>query len=95
MKFKDVSNVAMIGSGTMGAGMSWCFAQSGYNVKLHDVSPQQLERACARLETIQKLFVEEGLISAEAGSGCEKTDYPSHRLEESLDRRAVRARSRA
>ncbi|HSB05404.1 MAG TPA: 3-hydroxyacyl-CoA dehydrogenase NAD-binding domain-containing protein [Thermodesulfobacteriota bacterium] len=85
MKFKDVSNVAMIGSGTMGAGMSWCFAQSGYNVKLHDVSPQQLERACARLETIQKLFVEEGLVSAEAARAARGRIATVTRLEESLD----------
>jgi 3-hydroxybutyryl-CoA dehydrogenase len=85
MKFKDVSNVAMIGSGTMGAGMSWCFAQSGYNVKLHDVSPQQLERACARLEAIQKLFVEEGLISAGAARTARKRITAVTRLEESLD----------
>ena len=64
MKFEDIHNVAMIGSGTMGAGMSWCFAQAGYDVKLYDVNPQQLERACARIEAIQKLFVEEELISA-------------------------------
>jgi 3-hydroxybutyryl-CoA dehydrogenase len=85
MKFKDVSNVAMIGSGTMGTGMSWCFAQSGYDVKLYDVSPQQLERACARLESIQELFVEEGLISAEAGRAARKRITTVTRLEESLD----------
>ena len=85
MKFKDVSNVAMIGAGTMGAGMSWRFAQSGYDVKLYDVSPQQLERACARLETIQKLFVEEGLIPAEAGRAARKRITTVARLEESLD----------
>jgi len=85
MKFEDVSNVAMIGSGTMGAGMSWCFAQSGYNVKLYDVSPQQLERARARLETIQNLFVEEGLISAEAARAARKRIITVTRLEESLD----------
>jgi len=85
MKFEDVSNVAMIGSGTMGAGMSWCFAQSGYNVKLYDVSPQQLERARARLETIQNLFVEEGLISAEAARAARKRITTVTRLEESLD----------
>ena len=51
MKFEDIRNIAMIGSGTMGAGMSWCFAQAGYNVKLYDVNPQQLERACTRIRS--------------------------------------------
>jgi len=85
MKFEDVSHVAMIGSGTMGAGMSWWFAQSGYNVSLYDVSPQQLERACARLDTIQKLFVEEGLTPDEGARAARKRITTVTRLEESLD----------
>ena len=78
MKFEEICNVAMIGSGTMGAGMSWCFAQAGYNVRLHDVSPQQLDRACARIEAIQKLFVQEGLISAEAARAARNGLPRSH-----------------
>ena len=65
MKLEDIREVAMVGAGTMGAGMSWCFAQAGYRVKLYDVSPQQLEKACARIDAIQRLFVEEALLSAE------------------------------
>jgi 3-hydroxybutyryl-CoA dehydrogenase len=70
MTFEEICNVAMIGSGTMGAGMSWCFAQAGYNVRLHDVSLQQLDRACARIEAIRQLFVQEGLISAEGAQAA-------------------------
>lgn len=84
MKFEDVRNVAMIGSGTMGAGMSWCFAQAGYNVKLYDVSPQQLERACSRIQAIQKLFVQEELASAQAAQAARERIVTTTRLEESL-----------
>jgi len=84
MTFEEIRNVAMIGSGTMGAGMSWCFAQAGYHVKLHDVSPEQLERACARIEAIEKLFAREGLVSAEEARAARGRVTPTARLEESL-----------
>ena len=85
MKFEDVRNVAMIGSGTMGAGMSWCFAQAGYNVKLYDVSPQQLERACGRIQAIQKLFAQEGLVSAKAAQAARERIATTTQLEASLE----------
>ena len=84
MKFEDIRNIAMIGSGTMGAGMSWCFAHAGYNVKLYDVNPHQLERACTRIEAIQKLFVREDLISVEAARAARKRITTTTHLEESL-----------
>jgi 3-hydroxybutyryl-CoA dehydrogenase len=84
MKFEDIRNIAMIGSGTMGAGMSWCFAHAGYNVKLYDVNPHQLERACTRIEAIQKLFVQEDLILVEAAWAARKRITTTTHLEESL-----------
>jgi 3-hydroxybutyryl-CoA dehydrogenase len=65
VNLNDIHNIAIIGSGTMGAGMSWRFAQAGYHVNLYDIDPQQLEKACSRIKAIQELFVKEGLISAE------------------------------
>lgn len=84
MKFDDIRNIAIIGSGTMGAGMSWCFAQAGYNVKLYDVNPQQLERACTRIEAILKLFVQEDWISLEAALAARKRIATITHLEGSL-----------
>jgi len=84
MKFEDIHNVAMVGAGTMGAGMSWCFAQAGYNVQLYDVSLQQLERACARIQAIQKLFVQEGLVAAQAAQAARERIGTTTKLEESL-----------
>src|SRR5574342_389171 len=86
MKFEDIHNVAMVGAGTMGAGMSWCFAQAGYNVKLYDVSPQQLERACARIQAIQKLFVQEGLVATQAAQAARERIVTTTKLDESLAR---------
>ncbi len=48
-----ISNVSVIGAGTMGNGIAHVFAQSGFKVNLIDVSAAQLEKAVA---TIGKNF---------------------------------------
>ena len=40
-----IKNISVIGAGTMGNGIAHVFAQSGYHVKLIDVSSAQLEKA--------------------------------------------------
>ena len=47
----NISNVTVIGAGTMGNGIAHVFAQNGYRVNLVDVNAAQLERA---LQTIGK-----------------------------------------
>lgn len=69
MRFEDVQRVAMIGAGTMGSGMATCYAQAGYHVALYSRAQESLERALARIESSQAVFVQEGLITAmEAGA---------------------------
>jgi 3-hydroxybutyryl-CoA dehydrogenase len=46
-----VTNVSVIGAGTMGNGIAHVFAQNGFSVQLIDVNPAQLEKA---LQTISK-----------------------------------------
>ena len=41
----SITNVSVIGAGTMGNGIAHVFAQSGFKVTLIDVNPTQLERA--------------------------------------------------
>lgn len=84
MEFDSIKNVAMIGAGTMGAGMSWCFAQAGYHVCLYDVSQEQLEKANNRIDQIQKLFVEEKLITEKDASLARARVSFSSVIEESL-----------
>src|SRR5512143_3684559 len=84
MKLENIRNIAMIGAGTMGAGMSWCFAQAGYRVKLYDVSPQQLEKAWARIDAIQRLFVEEALLPHHGAEAARKQITTSTSLDEAL-----------
>jgi 3-hydroxybutyryl-CoA dehydrogenase len=49
----NITNVAVIGAGTMGNGIAHVFAQSGFKVTLIDISAAQLEKALA---SIQKNF---------------------------------------
>lgn len=57
--------MAVIGTGTMGPGMGFCFAQAGIKTFLFDVSADQLRLAEERLAAIGKLYKDEGLIPAE------------------------------
>ncbi len=80
----DIKTVAVIGAGTMGNGIAQVVAQAGYNVKLHDVNPRQLERACTRIEAIQKLFMQEDLVPVEAARAARERITTTTHLEESL-----------
>ena len=59
-----ISNVAVIGAGTMGSGIAQSFAQAGFAVRLVDVAPGMLERARKTIDTSLTKFVEKGKLSA-------------------------------
>ncbi len=46
----DINRVGVIGSGQMGNGIAHVFALAGYNVVLHDISDDALNRAIARID---------------------------------------------
>ncbi len=84
MHFEDLHQVAMIGAGTMGAGMSMCFTQAGYEVVLYSRTLESLDRAVARIENSQALFVQEGLLSAGEAEAAMGRIATTTRLEECL-----------
>ena len=45
-----MTNISVIGSGTMGNGIAHIFAQAGYKVTLIDIAKEQLEKALAGIE---------------------------------------------
>src|SRR5437667_8462249 len=59
-----ISNVAVIGAGTMGSGIAQSFAQAGFTVKLVDVAPGMLERARRTIDTSLTKLVEKGKLAA-------------------------------
>ena len=63
MNAEDIKSIAIIGSGTMGAGISLCFAQAGFEVNLYDVNREQLDKALMRIRSSQDALIQEQVIS--------------------------------
>ncbi len=59
-----IKTVGVVGAGTMGNGIAQVFAQSGFNVVLHDVVPAALDRARASIEKSLAKFVEKGKLAS-------------------------------
>lgn len=56
----SISNVAVIGAGTMGNGIAHSFAQYGFSVNLIDISREQLEKAVATIgKNLDRLIAKE------------------------------------
>ena len=62
----DITNVAVVGFGTMGAGIAERFAECGYNVAAADVTQEQLDSGLALVERNQQTLVEFGVLDAAA-----------------------------
>ncbi len=60
-----MKNIAVIGAGTMGNGIAHTFAQSGFTVKLIDVSEKSLDRGMATIAANLDRMVAKGTISEE------------------------------
>ena len=65
MKLEEIQRIAVLGAGTMGPGIAQCYAMSGREVRLYDISEQALVKAQAMLRSNLDTFMEEGLLSAE------------------------------
>jgi len=58
-----MKNIAVIGAGTMGNGIAHTFAQSGFTVKLIDVSEKSIEKGMATIASNLDRMVAKGTIS--------------------------------
>ena len=54
----SIENVAVIGAGTMGAGIAQVCAQTGWNTTLYDAYPESLERGMQRISA----FWDKGIL---------------------------------
>jgi 3-hydroxybutyryl-CoA dehydrogenase len=66
MPIDKIRTVAVLGAGTMGAGIAHVFARSGYTVILRDVAQDVLDRALATISANLDREVKKGKIAAAA-----------------------------
>ena len=65
----DVRAVAVIGAGTMGAGIAQVCAQSGWETRLYDAFPDGLAKGMAAIDAFWDRGIERGKTSPEQKSG--------------------------
>ena len=63
-----MTNVSVIGAGTMGNGIAHVFAQKGFTVSLVDTQPQQLEKALKTIAQNLDRQIAKGLLTEEQKS---------------------------
>lgn len=62
----DITNVAVIGSGTMGNGIAQVFALKGFKVSLIDVDETKLEKAISNISnSLEKLLAKDKITASE------------------------------
>lgn len=72
MEIVEIRRIAVIGAGLMGHGIAQEFAVAGYDVRLHDTSDENLERAMTRIRANLTLMAGAGMVDpaqAEAAPG--------------------------
>ena len=62
----EIRSVGVIGAGQMGSGIAHVCALGGYDVLLHDVSPERIEAGLAHIDQALARQVSRGLIDAAA-----------------------------
>jgi 3-hydroxybutyryl-CoA dehydrogenase len=58
-----MKNIAVIGAGTMGNGIAHTFAQSGYTVRLIDISERSIEKGMATIASNLERMLTKGVIT--------------------------------
>jgi 3-hydroxybutyryl-CoA dehydrogenase len=79
-----MTNIAVIGSGTMGNGIAHVFAQFGYKVSLVDISEEALKKAMATIEKNMNRQVEKGAITAETKAKALQNITTTNQFKEGL-----------
>lgn len=59
-----IARAAVIGSGTMGSGITMCFAEAGIPVSILDANPQALERGVAKIRSTYDSAAAKGRLAA-------------------------------
>ncbi len=81
----ELSTVAVIGAGTMGAGISGEFARVGFKVRLVDVSEEVLQQGMRRMSEAQQALVDAGLVSPDEADAAAGRVRATSRLEDGCE----------
>jgi 3-hydroxybutyryl-CoA dehydrogenase len=81
----EVNKIAVIGTGTMGPGITQVFAQNGIEVSIYDVKSEQLDKARESLNRNLALFAEEGIIPKSSIDQILTRIHTSSNLKEAVD----------
>ena len=77
----DIKTVGVIGAGQMGSGIAHVVALGGYDVLLHDVSPERIDQGIAQIEKNMTRQVARGVIEHTAMEEAIKRIKPAAELQ--------------
>ena len=80
MLFDDITDVGVVGAGTMGAGMAQVFAQAGYTVQWCSRSAAGLQRGLSRIRDNQSLLIRHGALAADEAEAALARLHPTEVL---------------
>lgn len=80
-----VNHIAVIGSGTMGKGIAYTAALSGFHVTLQDISEKALAKAQQDMETLVEKQFQKGFIDREQWSQAKKNLSFTSKLESAVE----------
>lgn len=80
MELGDITDVGVVGAGTMGAGMAQVFAQAGYTVRWYNRSAAGLQRGLARIRDNQDLLIRHGALTAGEAAAALARLHPTEAL---------------
>ena len=85
MNAQDISQIAVIGAGTMGAGIAGIFARAGSEVRLVDLNDRVLQRGMEQLRDAQKTLIAANLLSSQEAEAALGRITPLTDLETACD----------
>jgi len=80
----NIRTVAVIGAGTMGAGIAQICAQAGWKTNLHDAFPEGLDRGMARIDSFWNKGIERGKTTPDQKKEWESNLHRSNSLESAV-----------
>ncbi len=70
----DIKKIGVVGAGTMGTGIAQVAAASGFDVILHDVEEELLEKSTARIDKSLTKLIEKGKIEEDKESIMDRVE---------------------